>query len=99
MKRKQDLRSKKQWKEERIGASNDEDEKEEEDENEEDEEEDNETYCGICGGLYSGSEFWIACDLCQKWYHGKCVKMTAARAEHIKQYKCPPCTNNKRARP
>ena len=71
----------------------------EEDENEEDEEEDNETYCGICGGLYSGSEFWIACDLCQKWYHGKCVKMTAARAEHIKQYKCPPCTNNKRARP
>ncbi|MCO5561682.1 hypothetical protein L7F22_015304 [Adiantum nelumboides] len=73
--------------------------KDEEEENYEDEEEDGETYCGICGGLYSESEFWIACDLCEKWYHGKCVKVTAARAEHIKQYKCPSCTNNKRARP
>lgn len=71
----------------------------EEDEKYEEDEEENETYCGICAGLYSGSEFWIACDLCEKWFHGKCVKVTAARAEHIKQYKCPPCTNNKRARP
>lgn len=71
----------------------------EEDENYEEDEEENETYCGICGGLYSGSEFWIACDICEKWFHGKCVKVTAARAEHIKQYKCPPCTNNKRVRP
>ncbi|KAI5061084.1 hypothetical protein GOP47_0023589 [Adiantum capillus-veneris] len=71
----------------------------EEDENYEDDEEDSETYCGICGGLYSASEFWIACDICEKWFHGKCVKVTAARAEHIKQYKCPSCSNNKRARP
>ncbi|KAH7290938.1 hypothetical protein KP509_30G070100 [Ceratopteris richardii] len=71
----------------------------EEDESYQDEDEENETFCGICGGLYSGSEFWIACDICEKWFHGKCVKMTPARAEHIKQYKCPPCMNNKRARP
>jgi hypothetical protein len=69
----------------------------EEDENYEEDEEENETYCGICGGLYSGAEFWIGCDLCEKWYHGKCVKITAAKAEHIEQYKCPACMSNKRA--
>ncbi|KAG2311282.1 hypothetical protein Bca52824_022839 [Brassica carinata] len=44
------------------------------------------------------SDFWICCDMCEKWFHGKCVKITPARAEHIKQYKCPSCSN-KRARP
>ncbi|RDY13079.1 PHD finger protein ALFIN-LIKE 5, partial [Mucuna pruriens] len=72
-----------------------------EDENgleEDDEEEHGETLCGACGENYAGDEFWICCDICEKWFHGKCVKITPARAEHIKHYKCPSCTN-KRARP
>ncbi|KAH7432662.1 hypothetical protein KP509_07G032800 [Ceratopteris richardii] len=73
--------------------------KEEDESYQDEEDEENETFCGICGGLYSKSEFWIACDVCEKWFHGKCVKITPARAEHIKQYKCPPCMNHKRARP
>ncbi|KAI3671651.1 hypothetical protein L1987_87391 [Smallanthus sonchifolius] len=66
----------------------------------EDEEEDEhgETLCGACGENYASDEFWICCDICEKWFHGKCVKITPARAEHIKQYKCPTCSN-KRARP
>lgn len=63
---------------------------------EEDEEEHGETLCGSCGGNYSADEFWIGCDICEKWYHGKCVKITPAKAESIKQYKCPSCM--KRAR-
>ncbi|CAK7352518.1 unnamed protein product [Dovyalis caffra] len=66
-----------------------------------DEEEDDEhgdTLCGACGENYAADEFWICCDVCEKWFHGKCVKITPARAEHIKQYKCPSCSN-KRARP
>ncbi|KAE7998495.1 hypothetical protein FH972_003035 [Carpinus fangiana] len=51
-----------------------------------------------CGENYAADEFWICCDICEKWFHGKCVKITPARAEHIKQYKCPSCSN-KRARP
>ncbi|CAA3010846.1 PHD finger ALFIN-LIKE 4 [Olea europaea subsp. europaea] len=65
---------------------------------EEADEEHGETLCGSCGENYASDEFWICCDICEKWFHGKCVKITPARAEHIKHYKCPSCTN-KRARP
>ncbi|KAG0517105.1 hypothetical protein BDA96_09G059800 [Sorghum bicolor] len=58
-----------------------------------------ETLCGTCGGIYSADEFWIGCDVCEKWYHGKCVKITPTKAESIKQYKCPSCCNSKRPRP
>ncbi|KAL2977892.1 hypothetical protein AAZX31_13G090700 [Glycine max] len=71
---------------------------EEEVPDEEDDEEHGETLCGACGENYASDEFWICCDICEKWFHGKCVKITPARAEHIKQYKCPSCSN-KRARP
>uniref|UniRef100_A0A2P2KXD6 PHD finger protein ALFIN-LIKE n=1 Tax=Rhizophora mucronata TaxID=61149 RepID=A0A2P2KXD6_RHIMU len=65
-----------------------------------DEEGDNEhgeTLCGACGENYGTDEFWICCDVCETWFHGKCVKITPAKAEHIKSYKCPSCSN-KRAR-
>ncbi|KAL6519464.1 phytoene dehydrogenase AL-1 [Orobanche gracilis] len=57
----------------------------------EDEDEHSETLCGTCGGNYNADEFWIGCDICERWYHGKCVKITPAKAESIKQYKCPSC--------
>lgn len=55
------------------------------------------TQCGACGNSYGKDEFWICCDACERWFHGKCVRITPARAEHIKHYKCPACSN-KRAR-
>ncbi|KAJ4846910.1 PHD finger protein Alfin1 [Turnera subulata] len=71
----------------------------EEDESGEEEEEDDEqgATCGACGESYGTDEFWICCDVCERWFHGKCVKITPAKAEHIKQYKCPGCSG-KRAR-
>ncbi|KAK1693141.1 hypothetical protein QYE76_009838 [Lolium multiflorum] len=54
-----------------------------------------ETLCGTCGGIYSAEEFWIGCDVCERWYHGKCVKITPAKAESIKQYKCPSCSSKR----
>ncbi|KAF2319099.1 hypothetical protein GH714_013416 [Hevea brasiliensis] len=62
----------------------------------EDEDEHGETLCGSCGGTYSADEFWIGCDICERWYHGKCVKITPAKAEMIKQYICPSCSTKKR---
>ncbi|KAJ7561116.1 hypothetical protein O6H91_03G034600 [Diphasiastrum complanatum] len=73
-------------------------EEDDEDENEDEDEEHGDTFCGSCGGKYTADGFWIGCDVCEKWFHGKCVKISAARAEHIKQYKCPQCIG-KRARP
>ncbi|KAK2985971.1 hypothetical protein RJ640_028289 [Escallonia rubra] len=61
----------------------------------EDEDEHSETLCGSCGGSYSADEFWIGCDICERWFHGKCVKITPAKAESIKQYKCPSCSTKK----
>lgn len=73
--------------------------KEEESGGEEEEEDDEQgaTLCGACGDNYATDEFWICCDICEKWFHGKCVKITPAKAEHIKHYKCPGCSS-KRAR-
>ncbi|KAL6128094.1 hypothetical protein ACLB2K_071451 [Fragaria x ananassa] len=55
----------------------------------EDEDEHSETLCGSCGGNYSANEFWIGCDICERWYHGKCVKITPSKAEYIQHYKMP----------
>ncbi|KAK7257079.1 hypothetical protein RIF29_30794 [Crotalaria pallida] len=52
--------------------------------------------CGACGDNYGTDEFWICCDMCEIWFHGKCVKITPAKAEHIKQYKCPSCSKKAR---
>ncbi|CAN6222805.1 unnamed protein product, partial [Urochloa humidicola] len=62
----------------------------------EDDEEHSETLCGTCSGLYNSNEFWIGCDSCERWYHGKCVRITPAKADQIKQYKCPDCSKKSR---
>ncbi|WMV56891.1 hypothetical protein MTR67_050276 [Solanum verrucosum] len=73
--------------------------KDEDDDGLDEDDEQGETLCGACGENYASDEFWICCDICEIWFHGKCVKITPARAEHIKQYKCPSCTSSKRTRP
>ncbi|RZR76938.1 hypothetical protein BHM03_00001864 [Ensete ventricosum] len=50
------------------------------------------TSCGSCGTKHF-SNFWIQCDACERWFHGKCVKMTRAKAEKMKQYRCPSCSS------
>ncbi|KAL2491066.1 PHD finger protein ALFIN-LIKE 6 [Abeliophyllum distichum] len=71
----------------KISAPKDEDES-----GEEEEEDEQGAVCGACGDNYGADEFWICCDVCERWFHGKCVKITPAKAEHIKQYKCPTCS-------
>uniref|UniRef100_A0ACD6A7K3 Uncharacterized protein n=1 Tax=Avena sativa TaxID=4498 RepID=A0ACD6A7K3_AVESA len=70
--------------------------REEDDDEDGDDEEHSETFCGTCGGIYSASEFWIGCDICERWFHGKCVRITPAKADHIKHYKCPDCSSSKK---
>lgn len=40
---------------------------------------------------YREGEFWIACDYCDTWFDGKCVNMTAQKAEKFGKWKCPLC--------
>ncbi|KAG8061512.1 hypothetical protein GUJ93_ZPchr0003g18298 [Zizania palustris] len=34
-----------------------------------DDDEHSETFCGTCGGRYNANEFWIGCDICERWFH------------------------------
>ncbi|CAH9113132.1 unnamed protein product [Cuscuta europaea] len=79
----------------RVQESYEDEEENEEEDIGEDEEDESDTICGSCGGNYSKNEFWIGCDLCERWFHGKCVKITPAKAASIKTYKCPYCCSKR----
>lgn len=47
-------------------------------------------YC-ICRKPYKAGEFMIQCDICREWFHGRCVKLSEADADIVKNYHCQPC--------
>jgi len=49
-------------------------------------------YC-LCRQPYEEEVFMIACDVCDDWFHGKCVGVTERKAQTLKTYVCPPCSN------
>lgn len=50
---------------------------------------DGQAYC-ICRSSDS-SRFMIACDACEEWYHGDCIKISEKDAKNIRQYICVRC--------
>ncbi|XBI92494.1 PHD finger protein ALFIN-LIKE 4-like [Triticum dicoccoides] len=52
------------------------------------------TKCAGCQEIYSANDghLWIGCDHCQRWFHGKCVGVTAEMANGIEDYMCPGCS-------
>ena len=56
---------------------------------------DNEEYCGVCGILYEEEtdeiEKWIACDVCEMWYHRECANIV----EEPESYICVNCEQYK----
>uniref|UniRef100_A0A8C1SQ07 Bromodomain PHD finger transcription factor n=1 Tax=Cyprinus carpio TaxID=7962 RepID=A0A8C1SQ07_CYPCA len=55
-----------------------------------------ELYC-ICRTPYDESQFYIGCDRCQNWYHGRCVGILQSEATHIDEYVCPQCQSTEDA--
>ncbi|XP_060749312.1 nucleosome-remodeling factor subunit BPTF isoform X2 [Tachysurus vachellii] len=55
-----------------------------------------ELYC-ICRTPYDESQFYIGCDRCQNWYHGRCVGILQSEAIHIDEYVCPQCQSTEEA--
>ncbi|XP_030649335.1 nucleosome-remodeling factor subunit BPTF [Chanos chanos] len=55
-----------------------------------------ELYC-ICRTPYDEAQFYIGCDRCQNWYHGRCVGILQSEATHIDEYVCPQCQSTEDA--
>ncbi|KPP74541.1 nucleosome-remodeling factor subunit BPTF-like, partial [Scleropages formosus] len=55
-----------------------------------------ELYC-ICRTPYDEAQFYIGCDRCQNWYHGRCVGILQSEANHIDEYVCPQCQSTEDA--
>ncbi|XP_051014885.1 nucleosome-remodeling factor subunit BPTF isoform X4 [Acomys russatus] len=53
-------------------------------------------YC-ICKTPYDESKFYIGCDRCQNWYHGRCVGILQSEADLIDEYVCPQCQSTEDA--
>ncbi|KAG8222875.1 hypothetical protein J437_LFUL003520 [Ladona fulva] len=49
-----------------------------------------ELYC-LCKQPYDESQFYICCDGCQDWFHGRCVGILQSEADSIDEYVCPSC--------
>jgi hypothetical protein len=66
----------------------------------EDKENDHEVtyFCGTCSAPYHANAFWICCDICDQWFHGKGVNITASEAKHLKEFKCPDCIQRSESR-
>ncbi|KAI9009180.1 hypothetical protein DFJ74DRAFT_772777 [Hyaloraphidium curvatum] len=48
----------------------------------------------VCEGRFVGMEetvSWIACDVCDSWFHGECVQMPPALMELCEKWFCPSC--------
>ncbi|XP_046701308.1 nucleosome-remodeling factor subunit BPTF-like isoform X2 [Silurus meridionalis] len=55
-----------------------------------------ELYC-ICRTPYDEAQFYIGCDRCQNWYHGRCVGILQSEATYIDEYVCPQCQSTEDA--
>jgi len=54
-----------------------------------------EVYC-LCQQPYDESRFYIGCEKCPEWFHGRCVGILQAEAEGIEKFECPRCNPDSR---
>ena len=47
-------------------------------------------YC-ICKRPYDHTRFYIGCDVCSNWFHGKCVAISPSMARNMSGYTCDEC--------
>jgi len=54
-----------------------------------------ETYC-LCRQPYDEARFYIGCEKCPDWFHGRCVGILQSEAGSIEDYECPNCNKSSR---
>lgn len=47
--------------------------------------------------FFGSCRFYIGCDRCQNWYHGRCVGILQSEADLIDEYVCPQCQSTEDA--
>ncbi|XP_040567508.1 nucleosome-remodeling factor subunit NURF301 [Lepeophtheirus salmonis] len=52
-----------------------------------------EIYC-LCRQPYDDLQFYIGCERCADWFHGRCVGILQVEADNIDEYICPRCDSN-----
>ncbi|KAJ8318671.1 hypothetical protein KUTeg_003762 [Tegillarca granosa] len=57
-----------------------------------------ELYC-LCRTPYDDTQFYIGCDRCQDWFHGRCVGVSQAEADSMDTYICPNCQRKEQEDP
>ncbi|XP_022313989.2 nucleosome-remodeling factor subunit BPTF-like isoform X2 [Crassostrea virginica] len=57
-----------------------------------------ELYC-LCRTPYDDTQFYIGCDRCQDWFHGRCVGVSQVEANHMDVYICPNCEKKEEVDP
>ena len=55
---------------------------------------DSKTLHCVCQTPYDYTKFYLKCDLCLKWFHGKCVGIDGRAAKKLSEFLCPSCTQN-----
>jgi len=45
----------------------------------------------VCGGP-TDARFMLSCDVCEKWFHGPCVRVSKHESECIEKWSCPLCS-------
>ncbi|KAH3716299.1 hypothetical protein DPMN_059018 [Dreissena polymorpha] len=68
----------------------------ENDDGDEEREEEEEESCYKCGKAYTENEEWIACDICNKWYHRRCCGLSSLTkwkyyTKVNRKFCCPEC--------
>ena len=41
--------------------------------------------------MFDFYRFYIGCEKCSDWFHGRCVGILQSEADHIDEYLCPRC--------
>ncbi|KAI1315004.1 JmjC domain-containing histone demethylation protein 1 [Mortierella claussenii] len=54
---------------------------------------DEQEWCCLCPKNKPESGTWICCDVCETWYHVRCLNMSPEEFEIIDQYHCAECTH------
>ncbi|RWS08344.1 nucleosome-remodeling factor subunit NURF301-like protein, partial [Dinothrombium tinctorium] len=51
-------------------------------------------YCLCEEDEYDENKYYVCCDLCERWFHGRCVGLLQKEAQELPEYQCPQCAPN-----